>query len=173
MYRQSCLVTKLCLTLCNLMDCSPLGSSVHGILQVGILEWDTHTWQSWSEHTCTFRCTDTCTHKHTRIVMHTLIYTHWHMCTHTNIDVHIYVHTTLPTDHMLPDLTLRRCVQSAVVWCSSWDLYWRPKEKVDLLRPCCFSVDYVDIFFGKGPKMGFLDCDKSHGSRPPPPPFFL
>ena len=27
------LVTQLCLTLCNLMDCSPPGSSVHGILQ--------------------------------------------------------------------------------------------------------------------------------------------
>ena len=26
-----CLVTKLCLTLCNPMDCSPPGSSVHGI----------------------------------------------------------------------------------------------------------------------------------------------
>ena len=28
-----------CLTLCNPMDCSPPGSSVHGILQAGILEW--------------------------------------------------------------------------------------------------------------------------------------
>ena len=28
-----CLVTKLCLTLCNPMDCSLLGSSVHGISQ--------------------------------------------------------------------------------------------------------------------------------------------
>ena len=28
-----------CLTLCNAMDCSPLGFSVHGILQAGILEW--------------------------------------------------------------------------------------------------------------------------------------
>ena len=28
-----CLVTQLCLTLCNPMDCSPPGSSVHGILQ--------------------------------------------------------------------------------------------------------------------------------------------
>ena len=26
-------------TLCNPMDCSPPGSSVHGILQAGILEW--------------------------------------------------------------------------------------------------------------------------------------
>ena len=32
-------VTQSCLTLCNHMDCSPPGSSVHGILQVRILEW--------------------------------------------------------------------------------------------------------------------------------------
>ena len=28
-----------CLTLCNPVDCSLLGSSVHGILQARILEW--------------------------------------------------------------------------------------------------------------------------------------
>ena len=28
-----------CPTLCDPMDCSPLGSSVHGIPQAGILEW--------------------------------------------------------------------------------------------------------------------------------------
>ena len=28
-----------CLTLCNLMECSPPGSSVHGILQARVLEW--------------------------------------------------------------------------------------------------------------------------------------
>ena len=33
------LVTQLCLTLCDPMDCSPPGSSVHGILQSRILEW--------------------------------------------------------------------------------------------------------------------------------------
>ena len=33
------LVTQLCLTLCNLTDCSPPGSSVHGISQASILEW--------------------------------------------------------------------------------------------------------------------------------------
>ena len=33
------LVIELCLTLCDPMDCSPLGSSVHGILQARILEW--------------------------------------------------------------------------------------------------------------------------------------
>ena len=30
---------QLCLTLCNPLDCSPPGSSVHGILQARILEW--------------------------------------------------------------------------------------------------------------------------------------
>ena len=33
------LVTQWCLTLCDPMDCSPPGSSVHGILQARILEW--------------------------------------------------------------------------------------------------------------------------------------
>ena len=32
-------VTQLCLTLCDPVDCSPSFSSVHGILQVRILEW--------------------------------------------------------------------------------------------------------------------------------------
>ena len=32
-------VTQLCLTLCDLMDCSSPGSSVHGIFQARILEW--------------------------------------------------------------------------------------------------------------------------------------
>ena len=33
------LITQSCPTLCNLMDCSPPGSSVHRILQVRTLEW--------------------------------------------------------------------------------------------------------------------------------------
>ena len=35
------LATQSCLTLCDLMDCTPLGSSVCGILQARILEWVT------------------------------------------------------------------------------------------------------------------------------------
>ena len=34
-----CEVAQSCLTLCDPMDCSPPGSSVHGILQARILEW--------------------------------------------------------------------------------------------------------------------------------------
>ena len=34
-----CSVTKLCLTLCDPMDSSPPGSSVHGILEGRILDW--------------------------------------------------------------------------------------------------------------------------------------
>ena len=33
------LVTQLCPALCDPLDCSPPGSSVHGILQARVLEW--------------------------------------------------------------------------------------------------------------------------------------
>ena len=33
------LVAQLCLTLCDCVDCSPPGSSVHGIFQARIVEW--------------------------------------------------------------------------------------------------------------------------------------
>ena len=33
-------VAQSCLTLRDLMDCSPSGSSVHGIFQARVLEWD-------------------------------------------------------------------------------------------------------------------------------------
>ena len=36
---RSMLVAQSCLTLCDPMDCSPPGSSVHGILQARTLEW--------------------------------------------------------------------------------------------------------------------------------------
>ena len=35
----SCLVVQSCLTLCDPVDCSLPGSSVHGIFQAGILKW--------------------------------------------------------------------------------------------------------------------------------------
>ena len=34
-----CVYAQSCLTLCDPMDCSPPGSSVHGILQARILDW--------------------------------------------------------------------------------------------------------------------------------------
>ena len=32
-------ITQSCPTLCNRMDCGPPGSSVHRVLQAGMLEW--------------------------------------------------------------------------------------------------------------------------------------
>ena len=34
-----CMHTQLYPTLCNILDCSPPGYSVHGILQAAIMEW--------------------------------------------------------------------------------------------------------------------------------------
>ena len=39
LYALLCLVAQTCTTLCDPIDCSPPGSSVHGILQARILEW--------------------------------------------------------------------------------------------------------------------------------------
>ena len=39
LFKVKVLVTRSCPTLCNPMDCSPPGSSVHGVLQARILEW--------------------------------------------------------------------------------------------------------------------------------------
>ena len=54
------LVTQSCLTLCDHMDCSPPGSSVHGILQARILEWVANSssrgssWpRDWTHISCT------------------------------------------------------------------------------------------------------------------------
>ena len=40
-YDLPCLVAQSCPTLCNLMDCSPPGSSIHGIFQARVLGWVT------------------------------------------------------------------------------------------------------------------------------------
>ena len=35
----ACLVTQTCPALCDLMDCGPPGSCIHGVFQARILEW--------------------------------------------------------------------------------------------------------------------------------------
>ena len=45
-----CVVAQSCLTLCNPMDHSPPGSSVHAISQVRILEWVTIPFSRASSH---------------------------------------------------------------------------------------------------------------------------
>ena len=51
-----CLVAQLCPTLCDSLDCSPPGSSVHGIFQARILDWVAISFSrgsSWPKHwTC-------------------------------------------------------------------------------------------------------------------------
>ena len=37
--KRACVCAPSCLTLCNSVDCSPPGSSVHGLIQARILVW--------------------------------------------------------------------------------------------------------------------------------------
>ena len=45
-------VAQLCPTLCNFMDCSLPGSSVHGIFQARVLEWGAIAFSSLAAHKC-------------------------------------------------------------------------------------------------------------------------
>ena len=45
-------VAQLCPTLCNFMDCSLPGSSVHGIVQARVLEWGAIAFSSLAAHKC-------------------------------------------------------------------------------------------------------------------------
>ena len=51
------LVAQSHLTLCNPMDCSPPGSSGHGILQARILKWVAISFFSWSRDRTQVSCT--------------------------------------------------------------------------------------------------------------------
>ena len=60
-YKLYCFVSKLCLTLSNPMDCSPPGSSFHGVLQARILEWvamSSSRESSWSQNLNHVSCID-------------------------------------------------------------------------------------------------------------------
>ena len=55
-----CSVTKLCLTFCDLMNCIPPGSSIHGISQVRISGWVAISFSrgsSWSRDRTCLSCT--------------------------------------------------------------------------------------------------------------------
>ena len=47
-------VAQSCPTLSDPMDCSPSGSSVHGIFQARVLEWGAVAFPIWSNHSCTY-----------------------------------------------------------------------------------------------------------------------
>ena len=54
------LVTQSCPIFCDPMDCSLIGSSIHGILQAKILEWVVMSffrWSSWPRNWIRFSCT--------------------------------------------------------------------------------------------------------------------
>ena len=105
------LITQLCLTLCNPMDGSPPGSSVHEIFQAGILEWvamPSSRGSSWPrDQTCIcyvswigrqilyhwvsrgapyiyiYIYTHTHTHTHTHTVVYVCVYVYTYMCVYT------------------------------------------------------------------------------------------
>ena len=100
-------VTQSCLTLCNTMDCSPPGSSVHGISQARIWEWIANSFSRGSSLTRDWTCISCAfciagwffTHWATEKSIYASIHTH----THTHTYVYIYMYTYL-------DLMINNCI---------------------------------------------------------------
>ena len=94
-----------CPTLCDPKDCSPPGSSVHGILQARTLESvampssgshrDTGKDTRRGTYTHTLRDTETAPYQHTH--RHTHRITWAHTCTHTHAHTHMHTHTCTHT----------------------------------------------------------------------------
>ena len=49
-------VVQSCPTLSNPMDCSPPGSSVHGIFKARVLEWGAIAFSTWEMYVCMYAC---------------------------------------------------------------------------------------------------------------------
>ena len=113
------LVNQSCSILCNPMDCTPPGSSIHGILHARILEWVAipfsrgSSWpRNWTLVSCIasgfFTVWDTreaiinFTFYHNKsqiyinifiyIVLSVCVYKHIHTHTHTHTHTHIYIY---------------------------------------------------------------------------------
>ena len=79
LYHEMCMRAKLlqlCPTFCDLMDCSPPGFSVHGILQARILEWVVMPFSRGSsqprDQTCVFHVSCICGWVGTSLVAQTV-----------------------------------------------------------------------------------------------------
>ena len=86
------LVAQLCLTLWDPMDCSPPGSSVHGILQARILDWLAISFSrgssrpsDWTQVSCIAGDTLPLSHQGSPIYIHTHTHTHTHTHNYTQI----------------------------------------------------------------------------------------
>ena len=90
-YIYICSVTQSCLTLCNSMDCSPPGSSAHGIFQASILELGAIFYYIYIYTHILHICIYIHIHIHTYAYIHAYIYT----CIHAYI--YIYTHTHVYT----------------------------------------------------------------------------
>ena len=63
------LVTQLCVTLCDSVDCSLPGSSVYRILQARILEWVAYPFSTWKCHLLTHLPRQPCSGGHQPVLL--------------------------------------------------------------------------------------------------------
>ena len=89
MYAAAAKSLQSCLTLRDPMDCSPPGSSIHGIFQARVLEWAALSFSMYA-------CIQMYAHTPTHMYVHTHRFTHMH-ASHVNTCMHAHMYIPLPT----------------------------------------------------------------------------
>ena len=122
-------VAQLCPALCNPMNCSPLGSSVHGILQARILEWVAIPFSRGSSWPRDWTCVSCNSGRFFTIwATREAPYTHTHTHTHTRtICIPIHTHTLSTTYHP-PRRSLERDAYSGDICC------WKQHFQLNILK---------------------------------------
>ena len=80
---------QLCPTLCGLMDCSPPGPSVYGILQARILEWVAISFSS----LCIYLCAFTCIHLYIKACLCVFLYMCLWVCIYMHVHMYMFLYT--------------------------------------------------------------------------------
>ena len=113
------------LTLCNpFMDCSPSGSSVHGIFQVGILEWVAISYSGGSSQTRDWTCVP-CVSCIGRQILYTKC-SYWVPNSSLDVLLRCFTFSVLPTPSLLWGHQSFRIIlivykfQRCKIWVTGW-----------------------------------------------------
>ena len=158
-------VAQLCRTLCNCMDCSPPGSSVHGISQLRILEW-----VAISSSRGSSRPTD---RTHVSCIGRWILYhwttweIHWGKssssylpcCTFNSSNRLVYMHAHTHTHTHTHETKLGYASRGSSLFRKSWTKFLREKKYMGIFK-------FLPIFsirtLRKGPRLVYCMSTSSH-----------
>ena len=170
------LVAKSCQILCNPRDCSPPGSSVHGILQGRILEWVAIPFSSRSsqpmDHTqgrvddlfnvmfCLFQMCSQMIQLYMCVCVYLCSFIYIYVCVYIYIYIYIYLSTHLFVKKSLLFYALRifkYCMNHLFIFCWGFHVYVHEKYWSVLSFSCTLPSFDIKVSFVRWKKSFFTD----------------